>query len=163
MKKSSIILLILLAAVIAGLIIWRTNQPATSDTGYQTPPATETTPAPAATTPETTTPPTATTTITPPKGALTYEDALALYVGKRYQFDNCTAGPPIVSPGSLSLKIGSKFMLDNRDTDAHTIKVGTQSYRISKNGFAIATAPSTRGTYNITCDGGGQAQLLVQP
>ncbi len=120
-----------------------------------------TTPAASDTTPGAVTPPAG--TVGTVKGALTYEDALALYTGKRYQFDNCTSGPPIVSPGALSLKVGSKFMLDNRDTDAHTIKVGTQSYRIGKNGFAVATAPAARGTYNITCDGGGQAQLMVQP
>lgn len=158
MKKTYIIVAAVVLAIIIGIVLLRQNNASPfndTSTGARNTPAT------VDATPATTTPP-AGTKVTP-KGALTYEDALALYVGKRYQFDNCTSGPPIVSPGSLSLKVGSKFMLDNRDTDAHTIKVGTQSYRIGKNGFAIATAPAARGTYNITCDGGGQAQLLVQP
>jgi len=97
-------------------------------------------------------------------GILKYDDALALYAGRLFQFQNCVAGPPpVISPGSLAIKKGGKYMLDNRDKTAHTLKVSTQSYRLAGQNFVIATAPATVGTYTITCDGGGVAQLRVQP
>lgn len=99
----------------------------------------------------------------PTSGGLKYDDALAAYAGKLFQFSSCVTGPPpVISPGSLSLKQGSKYMIDNRDKTAHTIRVGTTAYSLGAQSFRIVQAP-TKGTYNITCDGGGAAQLQVQP
>ncbi len=87
-----------------------------------------------------------------------YTKAIALYGSKGYriQFSQCHG-----NPGSLSLKKGVQFMLDNRDDSAHTIVIKSQTFHIPAYGFTIATAKDL-GTYNITCDGGGAAQLNVE-
>jgi len=92
----------------------------------------------------------------------TYTQALNTYSaetgsGYRFQFVNCNG-----TPGSLAIKKGVTFMIDNRDKDAHTFVVGSLTYKVGAEGFAIATAKDV-GTYNITCDGGGAAQVIVQP
>lgn len=89
-----------------------------------------------------------------------YLDAIRIYksVGYYFQFVSCHG-----SPGSLTLKKGKKFMLDNRDNVTRKIAIqGGQSFQIGPYNFAIATAPSTLGTHYITCDGGGAASILVQ-
>ncbi len=89
---------------------------------------------------------------------LTFEEAYQIYAasGYRFEFAGCHG-----RPGTLSMKKGTKFMLDNRDNEPHTIVVGSTRYRLGAYGFAIATAKDI-GTYNITCDGGGAAQVIVQ-
>lgn len=90
-----------------------------------------------------------------------YLDAIRVYksVGYYFQFVDCHG-----SPGSLTLKKGKKFMLDNRDNVTRKIAVqGGQTFQVGAYNFAIATAPSTVGTHFITCDGGGAASILVQP
>jgi hypothetical protein len=100
-------------------------------------------------------------TTAPAPGAITqsYADALKIYSasGYRFQFVNCKA-----TPGKLTIKQGTKFMLDNRDNTAHKIKVGSVNYNVGAYGFAIATA-KTLGLNYITCDGGGAAQIQVEP
>ena len=104
-------------------------------------------------------------TPTPPASApprLTYSEALKLYgpsgSGFRYQFAaNCLADPE-----KLSMKRGTKFMIDNRDTVAHTIKIGSQSFRLSRFGFAMVTARDV-GSYSIQCDGINRTQIVVGP
>lgn len=89
-----------------------------------------------------------------------YLDALKIYktTGYYFQFVDCHG-----SPGSFTLKVGKKFMLDNRDAVAHRFKIqGGQSFSIGAYGFAIATAPSTVGDHYIDCDGGGAAKITVQ-
>jgi hypothetical protein len=90
-----------------------------------------------------------------------YLDAIKIYktAGYYFQFVDCHG-----LPGSLTLKKGKKFMLDNRDNKTRKIAiVGGQSFNLTAYNFAIATAPSTPGTHYITCDGGGAASILVQP
>ncbi|HSR89529.1 MAG TPA: hypothetical protein VLK22_04030 [Candidatus Udaeobacter sp.] len=92
--------------------------------------------------------------------ARSYLDALKIYrtSGYYFQFSGCSG-----KPGSLTLKKGVEFMLDNRDGVNHKIVVeGGQTFSIGAYGFAIATAPSAIGTHHITCDGGGSASILVQ-
>ncbi len=89
-----------------------------------------------------------------------YLDAIKIYKtsGYYFQFVDCHG-----LPGSLTLKKGKKFMLDNRDAKTRKIAIkGGQSFTITAYNFAIATAPSKPGTYYITCDGGGAASILVQ-
>lgn len=88
---------------------------------------------------------------------LTYERALELYGKYRIQFVSCHG-----NPGQMTLGKGAKLMLDNRDKKAHTVKVGSVSYRLASMGFAIATVREV-GTLNVTCDGGGAATVEVQP
>lgn len=89
-----------------------------------------------------------------------YLDAIKIYknVGYYFQFVDCHG-----APGTLTLKAGKKFMLDNRDGAARKIAIqGGQTFQIKAYDFAIATAPSAIGTHYITCDGGGAASILVQ-
>ena len=89
-----------------------------------------------------------------------YLDALRVYktTGYYFQFVDCHG-----LPGSLTLKAGKKFMLDNRDAKSRKIAIqGGQSFTIGAYNFAIATAPSKTGTHYITCDGGGAASIVVQ-
>lgn len=96
------------------------------------------------------------TTITAPTKALTYAAALDKYRGAVMQFVNCR-----VLNGTFTLKKGVSFMLDNRDSIAHTIKIQGKSYRLGGYSFAIAT-PLTVGNSFVTCDGGGSGEVRVQ-
>ncbi len=87
-----------------------------------------------------------------PKFGLPYVES-----GYRFQFADCHG-----TPGSLSVKRGKYFLLDNRDDEAHTIAVAGQSYRIGAYGAAVAAVWKT-GTHQITCDGGGAASINVEP
>lgn len=98
------------------------------------------------------------TTITKPKtsgSANAYQKAVEEYQ-YRFQFANCKG-----NPGILTLKQGVKVMLDNRDAATHTFGFGGAKYTVKGYSFVIVTAPKA-GTYYITCDGGGAAQMNVQ-
>lgn len=105
-----------------------------------------------------TTTPTSTPGATGSAANLSYNQALKIYGanGYRIQFSECHG-----NPGHLSIREGVKFMLDNRDNKAHTIKVKSRSFKLPAYGFAVISATET-GTYNITCDGGGAAELNVE-
>ena len=77
--------------------------------------------------------------------------------GYYIQFFPCQA-----TPGSLIVKQGSKVMLDNRDSKAHSIGIKTDKYLIASYNYAIATLNHI-GTNNVTCDGGGSAVITVVP
>lgn len=134
----------------------------TEDTGLTS----TTTPDTTVTTTPTSTPVTATIkkTTTPTTKATapvtqSYADALKTYSasGYRMQFVNCRA-----SPGSLIIKKGKTFMLDNRDNKSHKIKVGSTTYTVGAYGYAIATAKTLDVNY-ILCDGAGAAKITVEP
>lgn len=117
---------------------------------------TETIPETVVTTTTTSTAPSkGTVTTKPTTQGLSYQRALAAYP-YRIQFVSCHG-----NPGKLTVKQGSKVMLDNRDERTHTIMVGRNKYSIKGYNFTVVTAP-TAGTYNITCDGGGAAQMITQ-
>ena len=88
-----------------------------------------------------------------------YVEALAKYrsSGAYFQIVNCRG-----TPGTMTLKRGVVFMVDNRDNADHRIGVGNRSYDLGPYGFIIVSA-ATAGISNITCDGGGAAQIRVQP
>jgi hypothetical protein len=90
---------------------------------------------------------------------LTFEEAMNLFgmFGYRYQFVNCRG-----TPGNFIMKLGTRFMLDNRDPIEHNIVVATQNFLIPGYDFAIAYAKDL-GKYMITCDGGGAASMEVVP
>jgi len=52
-------------------------------------------------------------------------------------------------------------MIDNRDGVWHEVQIASQKFKVSGWGFVIVTAKEM-GVYNITCDGGGAAELNVQ-
>ncbi len=94
---------------------------------------------------------------------LAYNQALAIYQknGYRIQFSECRA-----IPSSLAIRQGVKYMLDNRDSVAHTIKVGTSTYNLPGYGYMIVTAYNL-GINNVSCSGGGMntvntAQINIQ-
>ena len=94
----------------------------------------------------------------PPPPSAKYQQALTVYgsSGYRFQFSDCHG-----YPGKLVIKQNQKLMLDNRDPGKHTIVVKSQTFKVAGYDFAIATAKDL-GTYNITCDGGGAAELTVE-
>lgn len=87
-----------------------------------------------------------------------YGDAINIYgkSGYRFQFSNCSG-----NPGMFTIKIGTKFMIDNRDNTPHQISIGAKTYKLAAYDFAIVSIQKA-GNYNITCDGGGAATVLVQ-
>jgi len=74
----------------------------------------------------------------------------------RFQFVNCSG-----NPGSLTMKLGTKFMIDNRDNASHQIAIGTNIYKLEAYDFAIVNIQKV-GDFIITCDGGGAAHALIQ-
>lgn len=77
--------------------------------------------------------------------------------GFYYQFVSCHG-----SPGILTMKAGTKFMLDNRDKTKHSIVLGSTTYVLPGYGYIIATAPHVYGTQHLVCDGGGAALIKVE-
>jgi hypothetical protein len=97
---------------------------------------------------------------TAPPENIDYQTALTTYrtSGYLFQFTDCRG-----TPGSLMMKVGTKFMMDNRDGKARKIAInGIKTYSVGAYDFVIAVAPSKAGLYYITCDGGGAAQINVQ-
>lgn len=90
--------------------------------------------------------------------SLSYTDAFNYYKAKGayFQFVQCHG-----NPGFMSMKSGTKFMLDNRDSKSRTIVIKNSRYVLAAYGFMIATAPG-EGVYNILCDDGGSARLNVE-
>lgn len=87
-----------------------------------------------------------------------YGTALGVYgkSGYRFQFVNCSG-----NPGYLTMKLGVKFMIDNRDNESHQITIGTKTYKLEAYDFAIVSIKKV-GDFIITCDGGGAAHVLIQ-
>ncbi len=77
--------------------------------------------------------------------------------GYYFQFLNCKG-----TPGILTVKKGAKLMLDNRDDKTRKIVFIGKLYNINAYGYVIVTADKL-GKHYITCDGGGAAQITVQP
>lgn len=109
----------------------------------------------------TTTPPAANTSGTsgigyPSNSA--YTAVLAIYQknGYRVQFSQCHG-----IPGKLTVTQGQKYMLDNRDDQKHTVKVGPYTYSLPAYGWQVITAENL-GLNNVTCDGGGAAQINIE-
>jgi len=94
------------------------------------------------------------------EGAITqsYADALKIYSasGYRIQIVNCVS-----TPNSLTLKKGVKFMIDNRDSTTHKIKVDTTTYTVKGYGFVIAVAGKV-GSTNLYCDGRNAAKIVIE-
>jgi hypothetical protein len=76
--------------------------------------------------------------------------------GFRFQFVDCSG-----KPGFLTMKLGVKFMIDNRDNKSHQIAIGAKTYKLEAYDFAIVSIQKI-GDFIITCDGGGAAHVLIQ-
>lgn len=77
--------------------------------------------------------------------------------GYYFQFLNCRG-----TPGILTVKKGVKLMLDNRDDKMRKIVFIGKLYNVNAYGYVVVTADKL-GKHYITCDGGGAAQITVQP
>ncbi len=86
---------------------------------------------------------------------LSYGEAIKAYP-YRYQFVNCSA-----NPGTMSVKVNSYVMLDNRDKVAHTIKANGQTFKIAALDYQILR-PRIEGDTFITCDGGGSGKINIE-
>ena len=88
-----------------------------------------------------------------------YTEAVRIYKlnGTYFQLINCQG-----APGTMSLKQGVKFMIDNRDNTAREVGFNNQLYKLDAYGFVILAAPRLPLKYYITCDGGGTALLNVE-
>lgn len=143
-------------------LTWKNNSTTTIEAGLTT-----TTLETATTTPTTVKKTTITKkTTTPTKSASTSLSATNDYLKARstyqtsgyyFQFLNCKG-----APGILTAKKGTKLMLDNRDDKMRKIVFIGKLYNINAYGYAIVTADKL-GKHYITCDGGGAAQITVQP
>lgn len=93
---------------------------------------------------------------------LTYNEALAVYEGKRIQLGtNCQA-----TPSEMSVKNNTKIMIDNRSALVRGVEVGDKKMTIQPWGFKEVTLSS--GTLPITwyvdcSDSKNVASLLIQP
>ena len=76
--------------------------------------------------------------------------------GYRFQFTKCHG-----TPGTLVVKAGKYFLLDNRDAQSHTFGLAGHSYSVGGYGASVAAVWKT-GKYQLTCDGGGAASLTVE-
>ena len=100
---------------------------------------------------------------TPIGGALSYEDALKKYEGRRIQFDpTCKA-----TPSQMTLKNQSEIMFDNRSDVSQTVSFDDQSFNILAFNYTIVnlftSAPDLPYTVNMHC--GNQknvAQIFLQ-
>lgn len=101
-------------------------------------------------------------TSAPREHELTYSQAINLYGSEgsrnRLQFSGTGC---MASPGTMTVKQGTRVLFDNRGFQARTYKVGSQTVRIEANDFAVITMYEL-GNLNVTCDGGGTAKINVQ-
>jgi hypothetical protein len=162
MNKKDATILGVIGILFVGLLLyvfWDKNTAPTI-----TPPQTTTTTLRSTSTPEAATTTSKTKKNIPTKttspGAATpqYTAALNTYrnLGYYFQFSNCSA-----TPGTLTVKKGAKFMIDNRDAKTHRITVGSRTITVAGYGFYVLSAEKI-GTNQITCDGGGAGVLTVQ-
>ncbi len=88
-----------------------------------------------------------------------YNTAFTSFHGSSYymQLTSCHG-----SPGFLSLKAGARFMLDNRDSKSHRLTLGNVVYSLPAYGYVVTKAPSLVGTFPLTCDGGGAANINIE-
>lgn len=95
----------------------------------------------------------------PLHAGLTLEGAVAQYrnSGYRFQISNCRA-----TPGTMTVKQSqTKVMFQNFDNKSHTFIVGKQKFITGALDFAIITFAEA-GTFSVSCDGAGSAEVLVQ-
>jgi flagellar basal body-associated protein FliL len=135
-KDNSATMWIILGVFIVIVIVAITMTSKNKAENVETEQSAETTGAPVST--EDVTPPEASSgqTTMPIVSSLSYDEALLKYEGRRIQFgENCQA-----NPNTVTYKDNTGIMLDNRSSQARTIKVGT-NYRIKAYGFRIVTLP----------------------
>lgn len=85
-----------------------------------------------------------------------YTAAINDYGNGRFQFVNCSG-----NPGNLNVAKKQTFMLDNRDATTNRFTIASQTYELKGYDFALVQITKA-GTYSITCDGGGAAQVVIQ-
>lgn len=93
--------------------------------------------------------------------AISYNDALIKYAGRRIELDKDCHG----YPASISYKDNVGIMIDNRSSMTRTVKVGT-TFTIKPWGFKIVVLPDVylvSKTLLVDCDGSQNvATILIQ-
>jgi hypothetical protein len=134
--------------IVAAFILWQVQKNPNQETSQQLNPppiaesqntATEPPPAPA---PEQKAP-----TKTPTKPVMSYTEAVKAYEGHRIQFDNACQATPF----SVTYKVGTKLMFDNRSNQTRKITIDGKSYSIPAYGYQIITF-NNLGTKYANCD-----------
>jgi hypothetical protein len=93
---------------------------------------------------------------TPP---LAYGEMVKKYQGYIFQFDrDCTW----VTPTSMVMKKGVKFVIDNRENKTHIFTFANNKYTLKAYNYVIVTAAPV-GTNYISCDGAHRAVVKVAP
>lgn len=151
--QTTIAVAVVVLLLLIGAIWYWSGKQSQSPTNTTTPPSQLTTAPP-------TSPTSTPSTTKKPTGSTAYQKALSTYQ-YRIQFSQCRGENMFDTHGSLVVAKGSKVMLDNRDPVAHTIAFKGFSQRIVAYGWYITTVYNA-GTFDITCDGGGSAQLTVE-
>jgi hypothetical protein len=95
---------------------------------------------------------------------LTFQEAYDQYYDHRFQIADCVATPP-----RITLKNGTKLMLDNRSAEPLVVTLGGKTYRLYEYDFSIITVTSgvLPTTLQMDCQMGDQvgkniAQVLVE-
>lgn len=99
----------------------------------------------------------------PPKPAprLTYTEVLDTYGPQGNNNRFVITGDCQINPTSLTVKKNSRFVLDNRDSELHTFKIGPKAIRLNKFAFSVITARE-KGELEVKCDGTTRATLIVE-
>lgn len=150
---------VILLAIAIGLMFWnRKDDTVPTDTGTSTIEGTTTPSGGTSGTTGATAPPPAIVVLG--KTHSEYQAAVDAYA-YRVEFSGCQG---VVSPGGgqLFAKQGSLVMFDNRDATSHTFAVNSKTFQIAGHDFTVIRLQET-GKQIVTCDGGGAAELYVQP
>lgn len=88
----------------------------------------------------------------PTSGTLSYQAALKKYVNRYAQFDPACK----MTPGSIVVKNGASFMLDNRSGKALTIHLDDVAYALKAYGFRIVSLSrrTLPATVRVDCGNG---------
>lgn len=76
--------------------------------------------------------------------ALSYQDALKIYQGKRFQFSSTKTGACFVTPNISTFKNNTKIMLDNREAKQITVYLNGVAHVMSALSFKIITLSATK-------------------
>src|SRR3989344_6457176 len=88
-----------------------------------------------------------------------YTEMVKEYEGRRIQFDQRCQ----MVPTSVTYKNGTSIMLDNRSSDAKTVKVGSNSYSLAGYGYQVVTlsGSSLPQEVSVSCGSVNVGKILL--
>ena len=97
---------------------------------------------------------------------LSYQQAISLYEGRRFQFTFTSKEGCEINPYYATFKEGTNIMLDNRENRAITVYLDGIGYNIGAYNFKIvrlSTLAQLIHTINVNCDKGkNNGQIMLQ-